>query len=549
MTETVERGSASPAGGGPPSRPGRLPEIWGPVETAGWAWRRLRRMSTALWLLFGLAAASVVATFIPQEPVIPTTVESWRAGLEGPGTEVAAAFDALGLFDVYGSWWFVAVVVLLFVSLTGCLVPRWRAFARSVRRQPVRGRGLEGLSNAVTYETDRDPDAALAAVEGVLRRRRFRRRYVPDDETQSGSPQLAAERGHAREGGSLVFHSAFYVLLVGILVAQGFGFIGQVNVTEGTAFTDTRISYDLAEPGPLFGLDDHRGFAVRLDDFDVAWFPDGTPERFVSTVTVLEDGQELRTQEVEVNHRLEHAGMNLYQMRFGMAPRVVVSSGDTMLHDDQLALSQADADTWSGVAKVSVADPQIALEVLLVPSYAEEDGEVINRGPAPDEPRLFANLWVGDLGLERPVPSSQFDREGGQRVDAVELSEGESAEILDGAIEVAFPELTMWSGFQVAHQPGRGILLASGVLVLAGLIPSLYAYRRRVWAEARPAAGSTEVVLAGVALHRKDAFDEEYASLADEVAKALATEQRPGEHREPAADPDDARPEPEEPTR
>ncbi len=547
MTETIERDSAPPAG--QPGPGPRLPQILGPIETAQWLWRRLRRMSTALWLLFGLAAASVVATFIPQEPVIPTTVESWRAGIEGPGPEVAAAFDALSLFDVYGSWWFMTVVVLLFVSLTGCLLPRWRAFVRSVRRQPVKGRRLDELSNAVAYHSTRDPEAALAAVDEVLRRRRFRRRAVSADATESGDAQIAAERGHAREGGSLVFHSAFYVLLVGILVAQSFGFIGQVNVAEGQTFTDTRISYDLAEPGPLFGLDAHRGFSVRLDDFDVGWFPDGTPERFVSTVTVLEDGQELRTEEVEVNHRLEHAGMNVYQMRFGMAPLLTVSSGDTMLYEDQLTLSQADADTWSGVAKVSVADPQIALEVLLVPSFAVEDGEVINRGPAPDEPRLFANLWVGDLGLERPVPSSEFDREGGERVDAVELGEGETAEILDGAIEVGFSELTMWSGFQVGHQPGRSILLASGVLVLAGLIPSLYAYRRRVWAEARPTPEGSRVVLAGVALHRKDAFDDEYAALADDVAQALGAEQRPVEPGEATVEPGDVRSEAEEPTR
>ena len=547
MTETVER-DRSREGTEPPSG-WRPPEILGPVDTARWAWRKLRKMSTAIWLLFGLAAASVVATFIPQEPVIPTTVESWRAGIDGPGSEVAAVFDALGLFDVYGSWWFGAVVVLLFVSLTGCLVPRWRAFLRSVRREPVRGRGLSGLSNARVYRTGQEPDAALATVEGVLRRRRYRRRRLSEQDTESGRAQVAAERGHSREGGSLVFHSAFYVLLVGILVAQAFGFIGQVNVVEGRSFADTRISYDLAEPGPLFGLDDHRGFSLRLDDFDVAWFPDGTPERFVSTVTVLEGGQELRTEQVEVNHRLEHAGMNVYQMRFGMAPHLTVSSGDTLLYDDQLALSQADADTWAGVAKVSVADPQIALEVLLVPSYGVEDGEIVNRGPQPDEPRLFANLWVGELGLERTVPSSEFDRDGGQRLDAVELGEGDSAQLLDGAIEIAFPELTMWSGFQVAHQPGRSILLASGVLVLAGLIPSLYAYRRRVWAEARPTdGGGSEVVLAGVALHRRSAFDEEFSGLADDVGTALDAHAVPGEALAPGARRDEDHPsEPEEP--
>ena len=82
MTETTETRTA------PRERPraaSAQPSIPGPWETAVLAWRALRRMSTALWLLFALAAASIAATFIPQEPVIPPTVRDWRAGVDGPG--------------------------------------------------------------------------------------------------------------------------------------------------------------------------------------------------------------------------------------------------------------------------------------------------------------------------------------------------------------------------------------------------------------------------------------------------------------------------------
>ena len=67
----------------PPSTASRLPDIPGPAETAVLLWRRLRKMSTALVLLFLLASASVVATFIPQRPLIPTTVQQWLAGVAG----------------------------------------------------------------------------------------------------------------------------------------------------------------------------------------------------------------------------------------------------------------------------------------------------------------------------------------------------------------------------------------------------------------------------------------------------------------------------------
>lgn len=520
----VPTGPERPPQGPPPRRPGlRLPEIPGPLETAVMAWRRLRRMSTALVLLFALATASVVATFVPQEPTVPTTVAEWQEGVAGPGAFWADVFGWLGFFDVFGSWWFGVITALLFVSLTGCLLPRWLAFAKVVRRPPAAGRNLGRLSNHETLRTAAPADTALDLAEAILRRRRFRRRRLAAADTVSGHAQVAAERGHAREGGSLVFHTAFYVLLIGIVVGHVFGFVGQINLAEGSAFADTRIAYDAVEPGRLFGVDDHRGFVVTLDDFAVDYYDDFAPREYRSQVTVSEGGREVRSGEIRVNKPLAHAGMKLYQMRFGMAPRVIVRAGDTVLFDEPVMLSDAGGSIWTGAAKVAVSDPetQIALDLVFLPDAEIVDGRPVSVTPEPNDPRLIASLYVGELGLERPVPASQFERDGGPLGPPAILSAGESADLADGNLTVEFAELRHWSGFQVTHAPGRGVLLVAAILILVGLLPSLHSYRRRVWVEAREAAAGTEVVLAGVALQRKSAFAEEFAALAHQLREAL----------------------------
>lgn len=518
----------------------RLPDIPGPWETAVLLWRRLRRMSTALMLLFAMAAAAVIATFIPQEPVASRTVTEWRTGVAGPGEEAAAVFDTLGFFDVFGSWWFMTLTVLLFISLTGCLLPRYRAFWRTVRRPPAVGRNLGRLSNRVTLHTTLDPDAALEVVESILRRKRFRRRRVapgrvaPAGVAHAEAPeggsgaQLAAERGHWREGGSLVFHTAFYVLLVGILIGHSFGFVGQLNVAEGQAFTDTRIQYGLAEPGRYFDVGDHRGFTVRLDDFDATYFPNQVPKDFVSSISILEGGEVVRAgEQVRVNHPVVHDGMKIFQVRFGMAPRIIVRAGDTVLFDDQVILAQSSGNTWTGQAKISLGSPQILLDMILLPDAgvatdAEGTPQIVNRSPEARNVRVFADLWVGELGLERPVPPSEFIREG-EPLRSVALAEGDVVDLLDGEQELSleFAELTMWSGFQVSHAPGRWILLLAGMLILVGLIPSLYSYRRRIWAEASPVDGGTRLLLAGVALQRKPLFVEAFEQFAGDVRNRL----------------------------
>lgn len=521
MTETVDR----PRTGTPPRRPGpRLPDVPGPLETLALAWRRLRRMSTALLLLFALAACSIVATVIPQEPVTAQTVEEWRTGVAGPGEAVARVMETMGLFDVFGSWWFATLTALLFVSLTGCLIPRYAAFAKVVRRPPAAGRNLGRLTHHEEFASDLEPAAVLAAAEPVLRARRFRGRELESPE-HAAALQFAAERGHWREGGSLLFHTAFYLLLTGAVVGQAFGFVGQVGLVEGGAFADTRISYDYVEPGRYFGLDDHRGFVATLDDFEVGYFDNFVPRDFVSTVTFSEPGQPPRTEQIRVNHPIEHNGMTLYQTDFGFAPRLRISAGERVLFDEQVLLSPVDGqNSWSGTAKVRFDDPQnqLALDLVLVPdARLGADGQpVIGPDPRPRNPVMVGSLYFGALGLERPVPASRFDRSAGP-VDTAMLRPGTSSDLVEGNLTVELVDVAYWSGFQVAHQPGRMILLAGAALVLIGLIPSLYSYRRRVWVEARPADGGSRVTVAGVALQRKAAFADEYQAIADAVRSGL----------------------------
>jgi hypothetical protein len=140
-----------------------LSTIPGPVETARAFWLWLRRMRTALYLLGLVGLATLIATLVPQMPNVPDTVERWLDGTEGPGTAIAEIFLVLGLYDVYGSPWFKTVLVLLFTSLTACLIPRYRAYIRLVRRGvPPQTRAPERKQRIARLTTTRAPaDSAL----------------------------------------------------------------------------------------------------------------------------------------------------------------------------------------------------------------------------------------------------------------------------------------------------------------------------------------------------------------------------------------------------
>jgi cytochrome c biogenesis protein len=64
------------------------------------------------------------------------------------------------------------------------------------------------------------------------------------------------------------------------------------------------------------------------------------------------------------------------------------------------------------------------------------------------------------------------------------------------------------------------IVAVAAALLLAGLVPSLYVTRRRIWVRATPAGpGTTRVELAGLALQGKSAFEGELARLAQQMER------------------------------
>ena len=106
----------------------------GPVGMARWAWRQLTKMSTALVLLLLLAIAAVPGSLFPQRVQDPEAVTSY---IEANPT-IGPVLDTLQLFDVYQSYWFSAIYILLFISLVGCVIPRAIQHFKAWRSKPPR---------------------------------------------------------------------------------------------------------------------------------------------------------------------------------------------------------------------------------------------------------------------------------------------------------------------------------------------------------------------------------------------------------------------------
>ncbi len=496
----------------------------------GWRW--LARMRTALYLLAALALLSILATAVPQEPNVPSTVAAWRTGEEGPGAVVSQVLDLLGAYDVYGSALFLAVLLALYISLTACLIPRIKAWVRLVRhsRPPV-VRHLGAQDTSETFTTEARPEVVHDAAEELLGSRRWRlRRHTPDADDPRPA-QLAAEKGlWLREGGSLLFHLSFYVLLAAIVAGQLLTFEGQRGVVEGEAgFRDTAVSYWSYDAGRWFGEDEHDGWRFELERFHVDWIRDplapgaGQPTEFRSDVRITPAEGEPFEAVVDSNRPLNLDGTRITQLDWGYAPRVVVEVDGEVLHDTFLTPVLGSGGFFRGAVKAPAADPDLGLDLFLYPfAPDDDDGTPIPTGaPWADAPLLVFEQYRGDLQLgatQQTVNELDTDALTSEGFAALRL--GQSIEIGDATI--SFPELRRWVGYQVSSRPQVPYLLLASAMLLGGLVASLYAYRRRLWVVATVDAhsGRTLVTVAGRAFQRPDAFEEELADVVEELAEA-----------------------------
>ncbi|UFN43542.1 cytochrome c biogenesis protein ResB [Nocardioides okcheonensis] len=507
-------------------------------ELVRWSWRQLTSMRTALVLLLLLALAAIPGSVIPQENIDSLKVSQWRE--DHP--RLAPIWDRLDLFSVYGSVWFSAIYILLMISLVGCIIPRLFVYARALRARPPKApRHLMRLPESASYETDEAPDVVLARAAKVIRRRRYRVDLL------EGSDSVAAERGHLREAGNLVFHLAVIVVLVGVAVGSLFGYKGGVILLVGKdyGFSNTLTQYDDFAPGSLFDPSVMEPFSFKITDFDVDWITDpesrrvGMARKFVSHLDYRTDADaESQEYDLRVNHPLSIGGTDVFLIGHGYAPVLTVRDGDgNIAQSGPSVFLPTNPQTFEsfGVVKAPDAKPtQIGLEGSFYPTFGGArgpDGELIPPvsvfGDSLD-PLVSLFVYTGDVGLDDGTGSSvyvldkakttQVMKDDGQPL-RLDLRPGDTIELPDGLGSVTFDGLQRWNKIQVSRTPGKMVALTGVVLALLGLLGSLFVRPRRLWVRARRQEdGSTLVEVAR--LDRSSAGDPENGR--DELAAIIA---------------------------
>jgi cytochrome c biogenesis protein len=491
-------------------------------------WRRLTSMRTALILLFLLAVAAVPGSLLPQRPLNADKTKSYIASHGSWGN----VLNALGLFDVFGSVWFAAIYLLLFVSLVGCLLPRIRLHARAVARKPLPApRNLDRLPESGRFETG-DSAASYAA---AARRTLGRRWRVEQRDEPSGAVTLSAEKGYSRETGNLIFHVALLISLVLIAVGRLYNYQGTTIVTQGTGFCNSVANYDSWKPG-RFAAEGKVGPApfciTKLSKFTATYTAQGEPSKFSADLTYrrsLDAKAEHTT--ISVNHPLRIEGDRVYLIGHGFAPQLTIRMPDGTVRHDTAEFVPNNASTLlsEGVFKEQGkpgANQDIGISGLFAPTpqMSPTDG-LISTSPEVKDPTLAISVYKGDLNFQG-LPQSIYalDTSKMSQIGLENLKIGQTKKF-EGGVSVTFDGWVPWASIQVSHDPAQGWLLWSAGAMVLGLLGSLGVRRRRLWVRLTPSSGAgdeslTVVSVGGLARSDSGNFTTEFAAVLERLRSA-----------------------------
>jgi cytochrome c biogenesis protein len=508
----------------PPFPGGAGPRPFGLPGWARWAWRQLTSMRTALILLFLLAAGSVPGSVIPQQGIDAAAVQSYYKAHPA----LAPILARLGLFDVFGSPWFAAIYILLFISLAGCVVPRaWRLLGSARALPPRAPRNLSRLPHAVRYATTMPVDGVTAAAAAVLAGRRFR--------LQRGDGWVSAEKGYLRDAGNLLFHVALLGVLFSVALGGLFGYKADRLLVSGQTFADTVTALDEFHPGRLVSAADLPPFTLTLERFTASYVMSGPqreqPLSFDARVRyTAQPGGPARTGDLQVNHPLGIDGAKVYLLGHGYAPvfRVTDSRGQ-VVYDQATPFVPQDMSSYlsEGVVKVPDAQPQqLGFAGIFLPTAVDVGGQLQSAFPAAYAPAVSLIAYSGNLGMNSGAPQSVYELDTAAMhrlpVKPQVLTPGQSMKLPGGQGTITFTGYRQWVSLAINHDPGQIPALISAAAALLGLLLSFVVRRRRVFIRAwRGADGATVAEVAGLPRHDVGGgFDAEFSELAATLRSA-----------------------------
>jgi cytochrome c biogenesis protein len=426
-------------------------------------WDLFASVKLTVVVLILLAATSVVGTLIPQNANPSAYIQTY-------GEFAYRLLQVLDVFDMYHSWWFQTLIVILSINISVCTIKRWPTIWKIVSTKELKIGSTIKKQPLAEFSDPRNPEELSSLYQGYFGKKYRTHQTQPENK----GFRLIAEKGRWTRLGVPAVHLSIVIILAGALVGSFFGFDGYVNIPEGGSASYIR----LRNSNDTLTL----GFEVRCENFDVTFYESGSPKEFRSSLTILENGQKVVEKEIVVNDPLQYRGINFFQSSYGAIPPKVF-----------------DLDFTSNVSNRNMQQKLSIGQSLELPDSAglftvrEYIQNYEYRGTKAGAALLGILEKPGKEPIEIALPLRfpTFDK----------MRKGE------WIISIIGYDDAFYTGLQVTSDPGVMLVYAGFILLIAGCWVAFFMSHKKIVVEVLPSATSSQIKVFGTVNRNRIGFE------------------------------------------
>jgi cytochrome c biogenesis protein len=452
------------------------------------AWQTLSSIKTGVVLIILVVIFSAAGTVILQRPM---TDPDDMARAYSPA--MLRFLDATGLTDVFHARWFVALMIVVSLCIIAASLERfpnaWRYFARPYKSPDHNFRRALPLQASIPIS---DEEQGLIVADRILRKHGLKSERI----VRTDSFSLFAERSRISEMAVYIVHASLLLIFLGGIIDALVGWRGFLMLTPGKAGNQIEMKTGIARTLP---------FSIRCESAGEETYSDGTPKKYWSKLAVVDNGRDVTNKEIVVNDPLVYQGVRFYQASYGRTGKL-----DQLVLNATPAKGGASQQIALAMNQAVALDPDTTVQLVeFIPDFVVQDGHVYARSNDVVNPAVHMVLvskktmavvhyWLPEISGIAENASSPY------------------------VLEPRDLKTGVFTGLEVSYEPGQWAVWAGVVLMAIGLTFVFYVVHLRLWVvPVQNGNGSLVLWIGGSANRNRDAFEEKFKSLVEEIKKEL----------------------------
>ena len=387
-------------------------------------WNFLSSARLAIFLFLVLAFISIFGTLIPQG-------QPYQFYLMKYGAFWGKIILFFKLDDAYHSWWYVGTLILFLINLITCSIKRFPVSWKLYKKDPT-----EIDPEKLPYKYEITLKRSISQIVEILSNKL---NFKKVEEKTKGGILFYKDLNRWAHLSVYVVHFSIVVVIIGALIGAIWGYRGNMSIVEGQS-SNTVLPF--REKNPIF-LD----FSVKLNKFNIEFYPDGTPKEYISNVTIIDGNKTINTL-IKVNSPFRYKGLSFYQASYDTIPVFKIKV------------------KYRGSEKTYTLDlfSPVAIDnryTIALSDFGKAHG------------LIYARVILFDSKTNQQIPGIIIK---GIPHFRVPLDKGMLQILLENVEKVIYVSV-----FQVKKDPGAGIVYAGFILIILGLLGVYFFEPKTFW--------------------------------------------------------------------